>query len=123
MNKEAVLYATVARSAYLSQCNDKNFRLTAKFENKATDTQGIVGEAFGDSFVVAFRGSEETGLADWITDLKFIPAVYPYGPPGDTSMQVHSGFLGAYRSVRESVPESGYGGTQFGRGSGRSGCP
>jgi hypothetical protein len=103
MNKETVLYATVAQAAYLSQCNDKNFRLTAKFENKATDTQGIVGEAFGDNFVVAFRGSEETGLADWITDLKFIPAVYPYGKSGDTSMQVHSGFLGAYQSVREAV--------------------
>ncbi|MCB0176868.1 MAG: lipase family protein [Anaerolineae bacterium] len=103
MNKDSLLYAVVAQATYINKCDDKGFVMTAKFENKGTDTQGLFGVANGNTFVAAFRGSEETGIADWITDLKFIPAVYPYGDPKDKSMTVHSGFMNAYKSVRDAV--------------------
>lgn len=103
MNKEALLYALVSQATYINRCDDKNFCLKAKFENKGTDTQGIFGDAFDDRLVIAFRGSEETGIADWITDLKFIPAVYPYADPPDKRVHVHLGFLGAYQSVRDAI--------------------
>jgi triacylglycerol lipase len=100
---QAVLYATVARATYLNQCNDSNFQLTARFENKGTDTQGIFGEAFGNSFVIGFRGSEETGAADWITDLKFVLVAYPFAPGKDAAIKVHLGFVDAYSSVRDAI--------------------
>ncbi|MCB0195573.1 MAG: lipase family protein [Anaerolineae bacterium] len=106
MNKESLLYAYVAQATYINKSSHKSFVITAKFENKGTDTQGLFGEAHGNTYVVAFRGSEETGIADWITDLKFIPMVYPYGKPNDKSMTVHSGFMGAYNSVREAVQKA-----------------
>lgn len=106
MNKDSLLYAVVSHATYINKCSDKNFVITAKFENKGTHTQGLFGEAYGNTFVVAFRGSEETGIADWITDLKFIPTIYPYGDSGDKSMTVHSGFMGAYKSVREAVQKA-----------------
>jgi predicted lipase len=99
---EALLCAVVAQAAYTNQCNEKNFVMTAKFENKGTDTQGFFGVYNGNTFVAAFRGSEETGTADWITDLKFLQDVFPYAK-GDQSIKVHFGFNQAYKSVREAV--------------------
>lgn len=104
MNKqEAVLFANVAQAAYVNSCSDSDFCITAKFENKATDTQGVFGEAFGKIFVIGFRGSEETGAADWITDLKFVPVAYPFAPAGAANISVHTGFVEAYSSVRDAV--------------------
>ena len=104
MNKnEAILCAEIAQSAYGGECRAKDFRLTARFENKGTDTQGIFGEAYGNTLVIAFRGSEETGIWDWITDLKFVQQVYPYGEKKDSQIRVHYGFISAYKSVREAV--------------------
>lgn len=104
MNKQqAMLYAEVARSTYTNSCSDSNFCITAKFENRGTDTQGVFGEAFGQLFVIGFRGSEETGAADWITDLKFLLAEYPYAPDNAPNIKVHYGFIEAYTSVREAV--------------------
>ncbi len=104
MNKnEAMLCAEIAQSAYGGECRSKDFRLTARFENKGTDTQGIFGEAYGNTLVIAFRGSEETGIWDWITDLKFVQQVYPYGEKKDSQVRVHYGFISAYKSVRDAV--------------------
>ena len=104
--KEALLCAAIAQAAYTNKCNEKDFRITAKFENKGTDTQGLFGEAYNNTFVVAFRGSEETGLADWITDAKIIQIIFPFGNNQTTGAQVHQGFSEAYQSVRESVIEA-----------------
>ena len=101
--KEAVLCAVIAHSTYVGTCNDKGFCMTARFENKGTDTQGVFGTAFDKSFVVAFRGSEETGIADWITDLKFVQQVFPYDTSKNKEVKVHYGFIEAYKSVREAV--------------------
>ncbi len=103
IKQEAILYAMAARSTYTNSCSDSNFCITAHFENKGTDTQGVFGEAFGKYFVIGFRGSEETGAADWVTDLKFVLAPYPYAPGNDPNIQVHYGFTEAYTSVRDAV--------------------
>ena len=104
--KEALLCAIIAQAAYTNTCNEKDFRITAKFENKGTDTQGLFGTAYDNTFVVAFRGSEETGLADWITDAKIIQALFPYGNNKFTDALTHRGFNEAYQSVRDSVIEA-----------------
>jgi predicted lipase len=103
MNKrEALLCSRICRLTYVDQYEFSDFQLTARFENAGTDTQGIFGIAFAEALVVAFRGSEETGLADWITNLKFFQNEYPYAGSG-SGAEVHRGFLEAYTSVREAV--------------------
>ncbi len=101
--REALLCAEVAQATYGKQANVESFQLSARFENKGTDTQGMFGVAHGDTLVVAFRGSEETGIADWITDLKFVQQVFPYGEGGNKKVKVHYGFIQAYKSVRDAV--------------------
>ncbi len=102
MNKnEAILCAKLAKSAYGRPYKGDDFQLTAKFENPGSDTQGILGIANNRTFVVAFRGSEETGITDWITDAKFIQAEFPYSKT--KNLMVHQGFLEAYQTVREAV--------------------
>lgn len=101
--KEALLCAALAQSAYSNRCTEADFCLTATFENKGTDTQGLFGEVYGNTFAVAFRGSEETGLADWLTDAKFIPRPFPFGAGKTEGATVHQGFIEAYQSVREAV--------------------
>jgi predicted lipase len=104
MNRtEAMLCAVVAQGTYVNRCDDSNFQLFAKFENKGTDTQGFAGEAFGDTFMIGFRGSEETGTADWITDLKFVLSAYPFLPAGAGPVKVHYGFIEAFSSVRDAI--------------------
>lgn len=99
----ALLCAKISHSAYGKGFDMPGFKLHGRFENAGTNTQGIFGVANDKTLILAFRGSEETGVADWITDLKFIPAVFPYGDPKKTTLVVHSGFLEAYRSVREAM--------------------
>jgi predicted lipase len=103
MNKpESLLCALIAQATYTNRCQSDDFYITAKFENKGTDTQGFFGVAFENTFVVAFRGSEETGTADWITDLKFLQTPFPY-IKRNRKIKVHLGFNQAYQSVRDTV--------------------
>ncbi len=99
--KEALLCTKIARATYGRDFNDADFTTTARFENKGTDTQGIFGVAYGKALLVAFRGSEETGITDWITDAKFIQTAFPYAK--GKNFEVHQGFLEAYQSVRDAV--------------------
>ncbi len=101
--KEALLCSKICRLTYVDEYKFKNFQLTARFENKGTDTQGLFGVAYGDNAVIAFRGSEETNIADWITDLKFVKQEYPYAGTEAKNIKVHHGFMDAYRSVRDAV--------------------
>ena len=105
MDKQAaILYARISTGVYTYHFrNLEDFQFTAKFENIGTHTQGAFGIAYGNTFVVAFRGSEETGIEDWITDLQFIQQVYPYEESNNRKVKVHQGFIGAYKSVREAV--------------------
>lgn len=102
-NKTALLCAKISQWAYGQGSQSPEFKLLARFENKGTDTQGMFGEVNKDTFVIAFRGSEETGVADWITDLKISQQVFPYKESGNKKIKVHYGFIEAYQSVREAV--------------------
>ena len=102
--KEATLCSRICRLSYVEEYEFKNFDLIGRFENKGTDTQGIFGVATDNTFVVAFRGTEETSISDWLTDLKFNQKIFPYGD-GSTDIMVHAGFLESYQSVRDTVLE------------------
>ncbi len=101
--KTALLCARIAHSAYGQGFDMPGFKLHGRFENAGTNSQGIFGVVNDNTLVLAFRGSEETGIDDWITDLKFIPAAFPYGDPKNTAIRVHDGFIEAYRSIREAM--------------------
>jgi triacylglycerol lipase len=100
--KEALLCSILAQSAYTNRCDEPDFQITAKFDNAGTNTQGLFGVAYKNTFIVAFRGSEETGAADWITDLKFVQTKVPF-ISGNTALESHYGFIEAYNSVRDAV--------------------
>lgn len=101
----AHLCACLAHLAYGDGRDFGEFQLRGRFDNPSTDTQGIFGTAFGDTAIFAFRGSEETGIADWITDLKFVKQVIPYEHSGNQQVRVHFGFIEAYKSVREAIQD------------------
>jgi hypothetical protein len=73
-------------------------------ENDITDTQvAIWRDARRKRVVIAFRGTEQTKWKDLQTDLMLVPAgLNPERIGGDfkQEVQVHSGFLSAYDSVR-----------------------
>ena len=100
---QALLFAQLSQYVYINQFNLRDFKLSAIFENKGTDTQGAFGISYRDVFTVIFRGSEETGVMDWITDLKFVQKVFPYAESNNRKVKVHYGFIQAYKSVREAV--------------------
>jgi predicted lipase len=101
--KTALLCARIAHSAYGKGFDMPGFKLHGRFENAGTHTQGIFGVVNNNTLVLAFRGSEETGIDDWITDLKFIPAAFPFGDPKQTAIAVHGGFIEAYQSIRDAM--------------------
>ena len=63
-NKEALLYCKISHVAYGQGYDLGDFKLTGRFSNAATDTQGIIGTAYGNTLVLAFCGSETTGPTD-----------------------------------------------------------
>ncbi|XP_012077652.1 uncharacterized protein LOC105638454 isoform X2 [Jatropha curcas] len=73
-------------------------------DNASTDTQvAIWRDSARKRLVVAFRGTEQTKWKDFRTDLMLVPAgLNPERIGGDfkQEIQVHSGFLSAYDSVR-----------------------
>ncbi len=104
--KDAILFARISHGVYINQFKLRDFQHTANFDNQSTHTQGAFGIANKKRFVVAFRGSEETKVDDWITDLKFIKQVYPYQESNNRKVKVHYGFIEAYKSLREVVLNS-----------------
>ncbi|PIA40124.1 hypothetical protein AQUCO_02500085v1 [Aquilegia coerulea] len=73
-------------------------------DNPSTDTQvAIWRDTLRKRLVIAFRGTEQTRWRDLVTDLMLVPAgLNPERVGGDfkQEVQVHSGFLSAYDSVR-----------------------
>ncbi|XP_031740822.1 uncharacterized protein LOC101204368 isoform X2 [Cucumis sativus] len=73
-------------------------------DNESTDTQVAIWRDFmRRKLVVAFRGTEQSRWKDLRTDLMLVPAgLNPERISGDFNeeIQVHSGFLSAYDSVR-----------------------
>lgn len=73
-------------------------------DNESTDTEVTLWrDSSRKRLVVAFRGTEQTKWKDLVTDLMLVPAgLNPERIGGDfkEEVQVHSGFLSAYDSVR-----------------------
>ncbi|TMW94736.1 hypothetical protein EJD97_009866 [Solanum chilense] len=73
-------------------------------DNESTDTEvALWRDSARKRLVVAFRGTEQTKWKDLVTDLMLVPAgLNPERIGGDfkEEVQVHSGFLSAYDSVR-----------------------
>ncbi|KAG2727738.1 hypothetical protein I3760_01G171800 [Carya illinoinensis] len=76
-------------------------------DNESTDTQVAIWRDFARRrLVIAFRGTEQARWKDLRTDLMLVPAgLNPERIGGDfkQEVQVHSGFLSAYDSVRTRI--------------------
>ena len=87
----------------MARLNEEELHKTlppAKFiENSNTDTQGFMFLT-GRLMVISFRGSQQA--KDWLTDFNAWHTDYPYGNR-DSTIQVHKGFISAYKSVRGEI--------------------
>jgi predicted lipase len=76
------------------------FKATKVIYDKKTDTNGYIGYHPSTSAIyVVFRGTQT--LQNWITDLKFAKADYPY--PRCSGCEVHKGFYQAEQAVINDV--------------------
>ncbi|KAM0824228.1 hypothetical protein ACQ4PT_070341 [Festuca glaucescens] len=99
----AMLATSMGRSSFIKS----DFEKICFLDNGSTDTQvAIWRDSSRRRLVVAFRGTEQTRWKDLVTDLNLVPAgLNPERLGGDfkQEVQVHSGFLGAYDSVRNRI--------------------
>uniref|UniRef100_A0A8R7PI26 C2 domain-containing protein n=1 Tax=Triticum urartu TaxID=4572 RepID=A0A8R7PI26_TRIUA len=99
----AMLATSMGRSSFIKS----DFEKICFLDNVSTDTQvAIWRDSSRRRLVVAFRGTEQTRWKDLITDLMLVPAgLNPERLGGDfkQEVQVHSGFLSAYDSVRNRI--------------------
>lgn len=98
--KNVLLSLYFSRIARLNKEELSKVLPPAKFiENKETDTQGFMFLS-NRLMIISFRGSQQP--KDWLTDFNAWHTVYPYGNK-DSKIQVHRGFIGAYKSVRGEI--------------------
>lgn len=99
----AMLASSLGHSTFIKS----EFEKICFLDNASTDTQvAIWRDIARRRLVVAFRGTEQTQWKDLITDLMLVPAgLNPERIGGDfkQEVQVHSGFLSAYDSVRTRI--------------------
>ncbi|XP_044967140.1 uncharacterized protein LOC123427213 isoform X1 [Hordeum vulgare subsp. vulgare] len=99
----AMLATSMGRSSFIKS----DFEKICFLDNVSTDTQvAIWRDSSRRRLVVAFRGTEQTRWKDLVTDLMLVPAgLNPERLGGDfkQEVQVHSGFLSAYDSVRNRI--------------------
>ncbi|KAL6903678.1 hypothetical protein ACP4OV_004491 [Aristida adscensionis] len=103
MEAWAMLATSLGRSSFIKS----DFEKICFLDNVSTDTQvAIWRDSSRRRLVVAFRGTEQSKWKDLRTDLMLVPAgLNPERLGGDfkQEVQVHSGFLGAYDSVRNRI--------------------
>uniref|UniRef100_A0ACD5USE3 Uncharacterized protein n=2 Tax=Avena sativa TaxID=4498 RepID=A0ACD5USE3_AVESA len=99
----AMLATSMGRSSFIKS----DFEKICFLDNGSTDTQvALWRDSSRRRLVVAFRGTEQTRWKDLVTDLMLVPAgLNPERLGGDfkQEVQVHSGFLSAYDSVRNRI--------------------
>jgi len=78
-----------------------NVNVSYFFNGDGTNTFGYGGVDYDNNLILmVFRGTVPTSLKNWITDLDFAKMTdYQVGK----NARVHSGFLQAYRTIREDV--------------------
>lgn len=98
-----MLATSLGRNSFIKS----DFEKICFLDNISTDTQvAIWCDSSRRRLVVAFRGTEQSRWKDLRTDLMLVPAgLNPERLGGDfkQEVQVHSGFLGAYDSVRNRI--------------------
>ncbi|RLM64618.1 uncharacterized protein C2845_PM16G11180 [Panicum miliaceum] len=103
MEAWAMLATSLGRNSFIKS----DFEKICFLDNISTDTQvAIWRDSSRRRLVVAFRGTEQSRWKDLRTDLMLVPAgLNPERLGGDfkQEVQVHSGFLGAYDSVRNRI--------------------
>eukprot|EP00244_Chara_vulgaris_P010677 TRINITY_DN4995_c0_g1_i1.p1 TRINITY_DN4995_c0_g1~~TRINITY_DN4995_c0_g1_i1.p1 ORF type:complete len:346 (+),score=35.74 TRINITY_DN4995_c0_g1_i1:176-1213(+) len=97
----------VLRNWTCSRCGGqtKGFQVKEVVIDYFHKLQGIIGfSPMHQSVVIAFRGTRETSLANWIADLQFRQLDFQY--PGVHHALVHTGFFSAYHNttLRERIP-------------------
>ncbi|KAG8658495.1 hypothetical protein MANES_03G155700v8 [Manihot esculenta] len=100
MEAWAMLATSLGRPSFIKS----EFEKICFLDNPSTDTQvAIWRDSARRRLVIAFRGTEQAKWKDLRTDLMLVPAgLNPERIGGDfkQEIQVHSGFLSAYDSVR-----------------------
>uniref|UniRef100_J3LZG6 C2 domain-containing protein n=1 Tax=Oryza brachyantha TaxID=4533 RepID=J3LZG6_ORYBR len=103
MEAWAMLATSLGRNSFIKS----DFEKICFLDNLSTDTQvAIWRDSSRRRLVVAFRGTEQSRWKDLRTDLMLVPAgLNPERLGGDfkQEIQVHSGFLSAYDSVRNRI--------------------
>ncbi|CAL5016006.1 unnamed protein product [Urochloa decumbens] len=103
MEAWAMLATSLGRNSFIKS----DFEKICFLDNVSTDTQvAIWRDSSRRRLVVAFRGTEQSKWKDLRTDLMLVPAgLNPERLGGDfkQEIQVHSGFLGAYDSVKNRI--------------------
>ncbi|XP_059632271.1 uncharacterized protein LOC132274922 isoform X2 [Cornus florida] len=103
MEAWAMLATSVGHPSFIKS----EFEKICFLDNTSTDTQvAIWRDPAQKRLVVAFRGTEQAKWKDLLTDLMLVPAgLNPERIGGDfkQEVQVHSGFLSAYDSVRTRI--------------------
>ncbi|KAK1390711.1 Fungal lipase-like [Heracleum sosnowskyi] len=103
MEAWALLATSLGHSSFVKS----EFEKLCFLDNEATDTQvAIWRDSSRKRLVIAFRGTEQVRWKDLRTDLMLVPTgLNPERIGGDfkKEVQVHSGFLSAYDSVRTRI--------------------
>ncbi|CAL9154585.1 unnamed protein product [Musa hybrid cultivar] len=103
MEAWTMLATSLGRTSFIKS----DFEKICFLDNTTTDTQvAIWRDSVRRRLVVAFRGTEQSKWKDLCTDLMLLPAgLNPERLSGDfkQEVQVHSGFLNAYDSVRTRI--------------------
>ncbi|KAJ8512451.1 hypothetical protein OPV22_002885 [Ensete ventricosum] len=103
MEAWTMLATSLGRTSFIKS----DFEKICFLDNTTTDTQvAIWRDSVRRRLVVAFRGTEQSQWKDLRTDLMLLPAgLNPERLSGDfkQEVQVHSGFLNAYDSVRTRI--------------------
>ncbi|XP_072986920.1 uncharacterized protein [Typha latifolia] len=103
MEAWAMLATSLGRKSFIKS----DFEKICFLDNVSTDTQvAIWRDPLRRRLVIAFRGTEQTKWKDLQTDLMLAPSgLNPERLGGDfkQEVQVHSGFLNAYDSIRNRI--------------------
>ncbi|KAL5215430.1 hypothetical protein ABZP36_006831 [Zizania latifolia] len=103
MEAWAMLATSLGRNSFIKS----DFEKICFLDNVSTDTQvAIWRDSSRRRLVIAFRGTEQSRWKDLRTDLMLVPAGLNPERLGDDfkqEVQVHSGFLSAYDSVRNRI--------------------
>ncbi len=84
--------------SYKPQVDNYN-KFIRVIDNKESDVYVVIN-SFAEGVLITFRGSDSK--KDWKTNLTLIKKTIPYGNIS-SPIKVHSGFLTAYKSVREDI--------------------